>query len=81
MRSPMRNCLKYVQQCQNGFFKKTCFATTVPYSVMWIPLDNRPMYTLEVWGIPIISDVEKYVLRPIYSVNLKNRYVNVCINL
>ena len=35
----MRNCLKYEQQCQNGIFKKTCRATTVPYSVMWISLD------------------------------------------
>ena len=24
MRLPMRNCLKYVKQCQNDFFKKTC---------------------------------------------------------
>ena len=36
MKLPMRNCLKYVQQCQNGIFKKTCQATTLPYSDMWI---------------------------------------------
>ena len=32
----MRNSLKYAQQCQNGIFKKTCQATKVPYSVIWI---------------------------------------------
>ena len=31
-----RNCLKYTQQCQNGIFKKTYRAATIPYSVMWI---------------------------------------------
>ena len=46
----MRNCLKYTQQCENGIFKKTCQATMVPYSVMWISLNI--IYTLEVWGIP-----------------------------
>ena len=79
MRFPLRNCLKCVQQCQNGFFKKTCRATTLPYSDMWI----SPRYFVHIgsMGNPLIPDAKKHALRPFYSLNLKNRYVNVDINL
>ena len=50
----MMNCLKYAQQCQNGIFKKTCWATTVPYSVMWI----SPPYYVNI-GSMGITDAEK----------------------
>ena len=69
MRFLLRNCLKYAQQCQNGFFKKTCQATMVPYSVMWISpryyAHNRSM------GNPLIPDTAKHTLRPFYSLNSK----------
>ena len=54
MRFPMMNCLKYAQQCQNGIFKKTFRATTVPYSVMWI----SPPYYVNI-GSMGITDAEK----------------------
>ena len=79
MRFPMINCLNYVQQCQNGIIKKTCRATTVPYSVMWI---SPSIFTrIGSMGNPLISDAEKHILWPFYSLNLKNRYVNDNINL
>ena len=62
----MRNCLKYAQQCQNGIFKKTCQATTVPYSVCGSPLyiiNNGSM------GNRLIPDAEKHALRPFYLLN------------
>ena len=64
----MRNCLKYVQQCQNEFFKKTCRATTVPDSFMWI----SPRYYVNIAsiGIPLIPDAEKHALWPFYLLNL-----------
>ena len=57
MRFPMINCLKYAQECRNGFFKKMCRATTVPYSVMWI----SPRYYVNIgsMGNPLIPDAEK----------------------
>ena len=69
MRFLMRNCLKYAQQCQNGIFKKTCPATTVPYSVMWI----SPLYFvhIEIMCNPLIPDAEIHALRPFYSLNSK----------
>ena len=58
MRFPMRNYLKYVQQCQNGIFKKTCRAKAVPYSVMWI----SPQYYVHIGSIgnPLIPDTETF---------------------
>ena len=69
MKKLMRNCLKYAQQCQNGIFKKTCRATTVPYSVMWI----SPRYYVHIgsMGNPLIPDAGKHALPPFYSLNLK----------
>ena len=69
MRFPMSNCLKYAQQCQNGIFKKTCGATTVPYSVMWL----FPQYFVHIGSIgnPRISDAEKHAWQPFYLLNLK----------
>ena len=69
MRSPVINCLKYPQQCQNGIFKKTCRATTVPYSVMWI----SPQYIVNIgsMGNPLIPDAKKNALRLFYWLNLK----------
>ena len=69
MRFLIRNCLKYTQQCQNGFFKKTCQAATVAYSVMWI----SPRYYVHngSMGNPLIPDAEKHSLLPFYSLNLK----------
>ena len=54
----MRNCLKYAQQCQNGIFEKTCQATMVSNSVMWI----SPRYYVhnESMGNPLIPDAEKH---------------------
>ena len=71
MRFPMINCLEYAQQCQNGIFKITCRATTVPYSVMLI----SPRYYVNIgsMGNPLIPDVEKHALRPFYSLNLKRQ--------
>ena len=65
----VRNCLKYAQQCQNGIFKKTCRATMVPYSVMWI----SPRYYVNngSMGNPLIPDAKKHALRPFYSLNSK----------
>ena len=65
----MRKCLKDVQQSQNGIFKKTCWTTVVPYSVMWI----SPRYCVHhvSMGNPLIPEAEKYPLRPFYSLNLK----------
>ena len=61
----IKNCLKYAQQCHNGIFKKTCRATTVPYSVMWI----SPRYFVHIGNIgnPLIADAEM----PFYLLNLK----------
>ena len=47
MRFLIRNCLKYAQQCQNGLFKKICWATTV-----LIQLGGSPLSTMEVWESP-----------------------------
>ena len=60
----MRNCLKYVQQCKNGIFKKTCWETIVPYSDMWI----SPQYFVNIGslGNPQIPDAG-----PFYLPNLK----------
>ena len=71
MRSPVINCLKYAQQCQNGIFKKTCRATTVPYSVMWI----SPRYYVNIgsMGNPLIPDAKKHALRLFYWLNLEIR--------
>ena len=76
MRFPMINCLKYAQQCQNGIFKKTCRATTVPYSVMWI----SPRYYVNIgsMGNPIIP---KTCFATLLPVEFKNRYVKANINL
>ena len=65
----MINCLKYAQQCQNGIFKKTCRATKVPYSVMWI----SPRYYVHNGSImnPLIPVAEKHSLRQFSSLNLK----------
>ena len=59
----MRNCLKYVQQCQNESFKKKCQATKLPYSVMWI----SPWYYVHIrsMGNPLIPDSEKHVWGPV----------------
>ena len=66
----MRNCLKYEQQCQNGIFKfKKCWATTVPYLVMWI--SSRYCVNNGTMGNPQIRDAEKQALRPFYSLNSK----------
>ena len=67
MRFPMMNCLKHAQQCPNGIFKKTCWATTVPYSVTWI----SPRYYVNIGSVgnPLIPDAEKYALWPFYSLN------------
>ena len=53
----------------NGIFKKTCRATTLPYSVMWI----SPRYYVNIgsMGNPIIADAKNTLLRPFYSLNLK----------
>ena len=61
----MGNCLKYEHQCQNGFFKKTCWATTVPYSVMWI----FPRYYVHngIMGNPLIPDAEKHFLKSLFT--------------
>ena len=69
MRFPMINCLKYAQQCQNGIFKKTSRATTVPNSVMW----NSPRYYVNIGSVgnPLIPDSEKQALRPFYSLTLE----------
>ena len=69
MRFLMRNCLKYAQQCQNGIFKITCRATTVPYSDMWI----SPRYFVNIgsMGNPLIPDAEIHALQPFYLLNLK----------
>ena len=69
MRFLMRNCFKYAQQCQNGIFKKTCQATMVPYSVMWI----SPRYYVNIgsMGNPLIPDTKTHALQPFYSLNLK----------
>ena len=66
MRFPMINCLKYAEQCQNGILKKTCQATRVPYSVMWI----SPRYYASIgsMGNPLIPDAEKHALRPFYVI-------------
>ena len=68
MRFPMINWLKS-QQYQSGIFKKTCQATTVPYSVMWV----SPRYYVNIgsMGNPLIPDAEKHALWPYYSLNLK----------
>ena len=68
MRFVMRNYLKNAQQCLNGIFKKTCWATTVPYSVMWI---SPFMYTMEVWGNHLIPDAKKHAWWPFYLLNSK----------
>ena len=64
MRFPIRNCLKYVQQCKNGILKKMCRAATVPYSVMWI----SPRYYVHIgsMGHPLTTDNEKHALQPFY---------------
>ena len=78
MRFLMINCLKYAQHCQNGIFKKKCPATTVPYSVMWIP----PRYYVNIlsMGDPLIPDAEKHFAVLLLS-EFKNRYVKANINL
>ena len=60
MRFPMITRLKYAQQCQNGIFKKTCRATLVPYSVMYI----SPRYYVNIrsMGNPLIPDPQKNTL-------------------
>ena len=63
MRSLMINCLKYAQQCQNGIFKKTCRATTVPYSDMWI--SHRYNVNIESTGNPLIPDAKKHLCGPL----------------
>ena len=69
MRFLMRNCVKYAQQYQNGIFKKTCQATMVPHQLCESPVNI--LYTLEVWGNPVISDAEIHSLWPFYLLNLK----------
>ena len=57
----MRNCLKYVQQCQNESFKKKCQATTLPYSVIWISAKMKVLrksvrqqrYPIQLCGSPL----------------------------
>ena len=66
MRFPMRNCLKYIQQCQNGIFKKICRATTVTYSVIHVDLPS--IFThIESMGNPLIPEAEKHALQPFTS--------------
>ena len=69
MRFLMINCLKYAQKCQNGIFKKTCRATTVPCSDMWI----SPRYYVNIgsMGNPLIPNAEKHALQPFCSLNLQ----------
>ena len=55
MRFPMINCSKYAQQCQNGILKKTCRATTVPYSIMWI--SPQCYVNIGSMGHPLINPV------------------------
>ena len=78
MRFLMINCFKYAQQCQNGIFKKMCWATTVPYSVMWI----SPRYYVNILSMenPLIPDAEKHFAALLLS-EFKNRYVKANINL
>ena len=54
---------------QNRIFKKTCQATTVPYSDMWI----SPQYFVQTgsMGHPLIADAEIRALRPFYLLDLK----------
>ena len=40
MAFPMRNCLNYVQQCQNGIFKKTCQQQQYHIQLCGTPLDD-----------------------------------------
>ena len=61
MRFLMRNCLKYVQQCQSGIFKKTCLLCGSPLDILYIGS----------MGNPLIPDAEKHALRPFYSLNSK----------
>ena len=74
----MRNCIKYAQQCQNGIFKKLCWATTVHYSVMWI----SPRYYVNIlsMGNPLIPDAEKHFAALLLG-EFKNRFVKANINL
>ena len=58
MRFLMINCLKYAQQRQYGMFNKMCWATTVPYSVMWI--SPRYYENIPSMGNPLIPDAEKH---------------------
>ena len=69
MRFLMRNCLKYEQQCHNGILKKTCWATTVPNSVMRI----SPRYCVsnKYGKSPNTPDAKKQALQPFYSLNSK----------
>ena len=49
MRFLMRNCLKYAQQCQNGFLRKCVGQQRYHIQLCGSPLGI--MYTMEVWGI------------------------------
>ena len=40
-----------------------------PIQLCGSPLDI--MYTMEVWGVPLIPDAEKHTLRPFHSINSK----------
>ena len=71
----IRNCLKYAQQCQNGTFKKTCSATTVPYSIMWI--SPRLYVHIGSMGNPLIPDAEKTSFTALLLAEFKNRYMYV----
>ena len=78
MRFLMINCLKYAQQRQNGIFKKMCWATTVPYSVMWI--SSRYYENISSIGNPLIPDAKKHFAALLLS-EFKNRYVKANLNL
>ena len=59
--------------------KKTCRATTVPYSDMW----KSPRYFVHIrnMGNPLIADAEIHALRGLSLAEFKNRYVNANIHL
>ena len=55
------------------FLRKTCRATMVPYSVMWI----SPRYYVNIgsMGNPLIPDAKKTCFAALLLVEFKNRYV------
>ena len=79
MKFLMIKCLKYAQQCQNGIFKKTCWATMVPYSVMWV--SPRYYVNIGIMGNPLTPDAEKTRFAALLLIEFKNRYVKAYINL